>query len=181
MHEPQRRSYQNPIYDSVVYVVFSKGWFLEIKTYNQPLGGHQSKDGLFFPILKKLLRSAPKIIVSWNLAWQFLRNLENMSKNIIWIIHRFIDDILFRPCKVSVGKPSSFDNVCAVSSVKHGGGGMMIFACLVVMGPDYELLCVLKYSSEAKRVSNWLKQLGNEPKDSNKPTTAWLKRKKIKE
>lgn len=39
VHEPQRRSYQNPIYDSVVYVVFSKGWFLEIKTYNQPLGG----------------------------------------------------------------------------------------------------------------------------------------------
>lgn len=26
---------------------------------------------------------------------------------------------------------------------------MMIFACLVVMGPDYELFCVLKYSNEA--------------------------------
>ena len=79
-----------------------------------------------------------------------------------------------------------------IPTVKHGGGGLMIWTCFAATGPGHrshhELLCTPKYSREewevtcltAKARLKLGHQQDKDPKHSSKSTTECLKKKRIK-
>ena len=82
-----------------------------------------------------------------------------------------------------------------IPTVKHGGGGLMIWACSAATGPGQLAViestmnsCVPKYSrvkceAICRTDKAWLKlghQQDNDPKHSSKSTTECLKKKRIK-
>lgn len=65
-----------------------------------------------------------------------------------------------------------------LGTVKHGGRGVMIWACSEATGPGH--VAVTESLMNSSFLTNWVTQKDNDTKHSSKSTTQWMKNTGIK-
>uniref|UniRef100_A0A803JRB0 N-acetylgalactosaminidase, alpha- n=1 Tax=Xenopus tropicalis TaxID=8364 RepID=A0A803JRB0_XENTR len=171
---------------------------IKVSVHDSTIRKRLGKNGLHgrFPRHKPLL-SKQNIMARLNFAKKHLNDCQDFWENILWTDETKVE--LFGRCVsryIWRKSNTAFQKKNIIPTVKYGGGSVMVWGCFAASGPGR--LAVIdgtmnstvyqKIPKENVRPSvrqlklkrSWALQQDNDPKQTSKSTSEWLKKNKMK-